>query len=139
MAPTRKALQATQARPWAPFALLRVAALSQHALIDLAPPTAPSLLENVLAARGKMEALRPRLEDALYAVVPRVDQPLRSAALALRRDVHNGRAAALPADLRRALVGLSPELDSLVNIWMKAEGTARRGLVEAEADRKSVV
>lgn len=133
MAPTRKALQATQARPWAPFALLRVAALSQHALIDLAPPTAPSLLENVLAARGKMEALRPRLEDALYAVVPRVDQPLRSAALALRRDVHNGRAAALPADLRRALVGLSPELDSLVNIWMKAEGTARRGLVEAEA------
>ena len=99
----------------APFGLLRVAALPIEPLVALAPPRTTRCIDAAVAALSGMERLRAIIEDALHAAVPSLPPRTRSAALEIRRSVHNRRPpkidtgmiddvlAALPDDARRRL------------------------------------
>ena len=101
--PIKRDLAAAVANPLpgvAPFALLRVAALPLRMLEDLRLPKTEARVEALLLAERSLAALRQTVEDALFALVPRIaedDGPRRRSVLGLRRDVHNERPTRLDA------------------------------------------
>jgi hypothetical protein len=93
----------------APFALLRIAALPIRMLDDLRLPQTELRVEALLRAERMLGDQRQALEDALFAVVPRIAEdngPLRRTVLALRREVHNARPTRLDGDALAMVRGL---------------------------------
>jgi hypothetical protein len=90
----------------APYAVMRVAAVSYRRLLELTPPRHTSAADAVLAAERRLENLRPAIEDDLHAAVPvAVDRDLRRAIIELRRAVHGGRPPRLTAAERSRVLG----------------------------------
>jgi hypothetical protein len=122
----------------APYCLLRVAALPYAALEAMRMPRTEQGVADVLAAEHDMEACRPALEDAIYALVPKLDpadERLRRAVLALRRDVHNGRPTKVTMDDVEAVAGRLPVPDGVtLRAWAAAQARLGQALRQLEPD-----
>lgn len=117
----------------APFGLLRMAALPYSRLDALRLPRTETHIAALFAAEAEMERLRPPLEDALFALVARLDADdiaTRRAALQARRHIHGAGMAPLAkrALLLEALAG--GERAALAD-WCAAHD--RRGAAAAAA------
>lgn len=106
----------------APLGLLRIATLSYARATALALPETSRLIDRSLQCRMDMESERAAVEDALYALVPRLsERKLSGVALKLRRDVHKGRAATtLPAEVQPILNCLPEEARESLARWSAA-------------------
>ncbi|HEU0015978.1 MAG TPA: hypothetical protein VFQ45_20035 [Longimicrobium sp.] len=101
----------------APFALLRVAGVPFERLLRLAPPRTGRHVAHALAARTALAPLQRGLEELLHAAVPRIaPRDLRRCALALKRDVHNGRTPDAGL-LDRVRPVLSPAEQASLDAW----------------------
>ncbi|WNM29193.1 lantibiotic dehydratase [Streptomyces sp. Li-HN-5-11] len=114
-----------------PLLLTRVAGLPSDVL-DLVAPATRKLLAEQAAASAQLSALAPELTEALFALVPRLDDdvPLRRKALAAKRAVN--RLDPLPWDesvRRRLAERLPPHSASLLDDWTRLVGE-RQGLLE---------
>jgi hypothetical protein len=118
--------------PLAPYALLRVAALSYDVPRGLAPPRTTALLGQMIAARADAEKVRAAVEDALFTAVPRlINKNVQRAAVRLKRDVHNGRATEPPEGAAEAIAAaLAPDAAAALRDWLAAQ----RRIREARAD-----
>ncbi len=77
----------------APFAVARVGGLPVQVLDQLLFSTVVEQLEQVFTLEETLQTLCPAVEEALYRLVPRLedDVPLRRRVLAMKRHVHNMR------------------------------------------------
>ena len=116
---TAAAPVAAPASTVAPFALVRVAAVPYERLLDLTPPRSAALVDEVLAGTAQLESLRQALIDPLTAAVQAApDRQLRTLALALKRDVFNGRCVATaPASLERLSALLPASASDTLREW----------------------
>ncbi|MEW6708010.1 MAG: hypothetical protein AB1430_24450 [Pseudomonadota bacterium] len=132
-----------QARPsslpgLAPFALLRAAALPLQMLEDLRLRATEARIELILEAERRLGVCRQPVADALFAVVSRLaadDALMRRQVLALRRDVHNGRAITVApalADRVRALLACEDERQQFEH-WLQAQQQLTTALGALEA------
>lgn len=118
----------------APYAVMRVAAVSYQQLLDLTPPHHTAAIDTVLAAERRLEELRPAIEDDLHAAVPRaVDRDQRRAIMEVRRAVHGGRAPRLDVDERSRVVGaLVGAAAARLTAWLDLETARGAALVACE-------
>jgi|GEM_PF-5024146 len=79
---------------FAPFCLLRIAALPYEMLGALRTQKTLALVEKILLQRKQLNDLKTIVEDILHSLVPRLAEDevsLRRLTIKLKRDVHNGR------------------------------------------------
>ena len=119
----------------APFALLRVAAIGYRYLADMTPPDLTFLVKEILDFRKKTRQMRPYLEQALYALIPQIDDCIvRRTAIALRRDIHTGRKPRISHEKINDFVdSLSDHhLKKALHSWIDAQGTIQTLLNDSD-------
>ncbi|MFI0978259.1 hypothetical protein ACH4SP_14845 [Streptomyces sp. NPDC021093] len=107
-----------------PVLLTRVAGLPSDVLDLVTPATRKLLVEHAAASEG-LSALAPELTEALFALVPRLDDdvPLRRKALAAKRSVNRLDPLPWDEDVRRSLIErLPPAEAALVDDWGRLVG-----------------
>ncbi|MEV5975733.1 hypothetical protein [Streptomyces sp. NPDC052114] len=107
-----------------PLVLTRVAGLPSDAL-DLVTPATRKLLAEHAAVSERLGALAPRLTDALFAVVPLLDDdvPLRRKVLAAKRSVNRLDPLPWDEDVRGRLAARLPsDAALLVDEWIRLIG-----------------
>lgn len=110
----------------APVLLGRMSSLSPEVLSELLARDSIALMNKIENLEEQMELLRPELEDALYASVPKLDKKKRRAALSLRRDIHNGRSPKQPEQFFEPLLEeLEDGLGRRVGQWLEHAYEAR--------------
>lgn len=117
---------------FAPYVLLRVAALPYELLMEMHPKETETAIEAWLEAQSSMESLRPGIEVALFAEVPRLDRSLRAEALKVRRAAHKCKRCSISDSLIETLARSSPETARMVRAWSEASATCDRMLERAE-------
>ncbi|WP_329102279.1 hypothetical protein [Streptomyces sp. NBC_01439] len=114
-----------------PVALTRVAGLPSDTL-DLVAPATRKLLAEHAAAAERLSSLAPELTEALFALVPRLDDdvPLRRRALAAKRSVNRLDPLPWDEDVRHRLAErLPPAAAPLLDDWERLVGE-RHALLE---------
>ncbi|GID30470.1 hypothetical protein [Paractinoplanes brasiliensis] len=104
----------------APFALLRTAGLPFDALTALTLPGTSAAIGRARRARRAMAAEREQLEAALYALIPGLKAADRAPALALRRDIHNGRSHLARPATAAIRAQLPAEDGAALDTWLAA-------------------
>lgn len=109
----------------ADFALLRISGLPFAAIDALRLPRTEALLDRIADAEARMEQARQPAADALYRLVPQLEQDdkLRRVVVNLRRHIHNGRTnrprAADLAAIEELLT--DPDEAALLAAWLEAQ------------------
>lgn len=119
----------------APFGLLRMATLPYSRLDALRLPRTEMHIAALFAAEAEMACLRPSLEDALFALVSRLEADnvaTRRAALHARRHIHAAGAAPL-AGATVLLEALAGEERAALAAWCAAH-ERRRAAASAASD-----
>lgn len=119
----------------APVLQARVNSVPVEALDTLSLGRTVRTLQALLDLEGDLAALACPVTDALYALVPSLDddRALRRAVLALKRDVHNGRTPGCTAGQLDAILGrLGPDDAALLRRWL--EGVRRRDELRRQAE-----
>lgn len=121
----------------APFGLVRVAVLPADHLHAMRPSETIDLIGDADRQRRYASSVRERLENELYALVPKVEQEdahTRRQILKLKRDVHNGRTSAIDEDdLARVRDMLGGEAGEALDAWDSALRAESASLQAAES------
>lgn len=121
-----------------PPVIVRHAGLPAAAVDDLAAPVTTAALDAADRAEATARESAGEVSDALYRAVPGLaDKPARRAAVALRRDVHNGRWSERTA---RHVATVAPHLDADVARTLETwSGAVRDAERYRAAARESIV